>query len=632
MSISKETLTNTQEAWDNLGPIANGGTVFGVAVSPISDMSLCWAATGCGVFISEDEGKTWIQNLEGLTTPLLSTLAVAPNGALFVGALNGEIFASFNYGNRFERGRVPRELCSTVTALVTSPNFQKNGTAFAATDGGGVLVTRSSGDSWEDSSFGLGAATVLALATTPDWSDREIMFAATIDGVFTSRNGGRAWRETDLMLYGEDVVDAIAVSPTFEEDGTVYAGTEGGDLYRSTDEGRTWTLLQASMGEGPVNCLWLSPDYVETGRLVVGVGSDLLVSDDGGESFVKKEMEGTVLALDGDGELLLAGLHDAGLWRSTDAGDTWEPAERFAARGFARLAPIDSHLYAMGPQEGLWLSDDGGQSWAPLGGLVPYLPLSDFSAPAPDTVFVASQDHGILRSLDGESSWELVREEENIGALLVLNNGEGWAGTVDGHLVVTKDGGETWQEVESPCEGQEILSIAASPNYAQDRTLFMGTSIPAIGSQEARVALWRSTNGGAHWRQLTTQVTSARWVDIAMPLGITEDVSEQAVVATGPYCLRPLRRAKDVWISTKVDPNEANTLSVTAVGEVDEGGVLVAATGNGIYRSVDGGRTWQSFSKGLTTTSFVSAVGVQNGARTDIYALSLGGTLWRREI
>lgn len=632
MSISKETLTNTQEAWENLGPIANGGTVFGVAVSPLSDMSLCWAATGCGVFISEDEGKTWIQNLKGLSTPLLSALTVAPNGALFVGALNGEIFSSFNYGKRFDRGRVPNELQSTVTALVTAPNFQKNGVAFAATDGGGVLVTRSSGKSWEDSSFGLGAETVLALATTPDWSDREIMFAATIDGIFMSRNGGRAWRETELMLYGEDIVDAMAVSPAFEEDETVYAGTEGGALYRSTDGGRNWDLLQENVGEGPVNCLWLSPDYAETGRLVMGVGNDILVSSDGGESFTTKEMAGTVLALGGDKDVLLAGLHDVGVMRSTDAGDTWESAERFAARGFARLAPIDSRLYAMGPQEGLWLSDDGGQSWVPLEGLMPYLPLSDFSVPTPDTLFVASQEQGILKSPDGGGTWDLVKEEAGVSTLLVLDDGDGWAGTVDGRLLTTQDGGETWQEAESPCEEQEILSIEASPNYAQDHTLFMGTSIPAKGSQEPRVALWRSTNGGAHWRQITTQVTSARWVDIAMPLGVAEDVTEQAVLATGPYCLRPLRRAKDVWISTKVDPDEANALSVAAVGEVDEGGVLVAATGNGIYRSIDGGRTWQSFSKGLTTTSFVSVVGVQNGARADVYALSLGGTLWRREM
>jgi hypothetical protein len=198
--------------------------------------------------------------------------------------------------------------------------------------------------------------------------------------------------------------------------------------------------------------------------------------------------------------------------------------------------------------------------------------------------------------------------------------------------LTTDDAGETWQETESPCEGQEILAIEVSPNYAEDHTLFMGTSISAQGSREARVALWRSTNGGANWRQLTTQVTPARWVDIAMPLGVEEEAAEQAVVATGPYCLRPLRRAKDVWISTKVDPDEANTLSVAAVGEVDEGGVLVAATGNGIYRSIDGGRTWQPFSRGLTTTSFVSVVGVQNGARADVYALSLGGTLWRREV
>jgi photosystem II stability/assembly factor-like uncharacterized protein len=119
-------------------------------------------------------------------------------------------------------------------------------------------------------------------------------------------------------------------------------------------------------------------------------------------------------------------------------------------------------------------------------------------------------------------------------------------------------------------------------------------------------------------------------MDISMPAGVSDKVADQAVVATGPFCLRPLRKAKDVWISTAVDPSGANVLSIVAAGEVDNGGDLYAATGNGIYRSTDGGRTWHTFSEGVEGKSFVSLALVTEGDTRTLFALSLGGLLFKR--
>ena len=209
--------------------------------------------------VREELGELAVRGGRGLGTPLLSALAVAPNGALLAGALDGGLFVSFDYGLSWEQGRVPSEFLAPVTTLAMSPNFGKDGSAFAATDGGGLLASRSSGRKWEDSGFGLGDDMVWALAVTDDWSEREVMFAATSEGVCVSRNGGRAWRETDLML-DDDVVSALVVSPDFERDHTVYAGTEGGQLYVSRNEGRSWDVLQDSIGGGALNALWISPD------------------------------------------------------------------------------------------------------------------------------------------------------------------------------------------------------------------------------------------------------------------------------------------------------------------------------------------------------------------------------------
>jgi photosystem II stability/assembly factor-like uncharacterized protein len=223
-----------------------------------------------------------------------------------------------------------------------------------------------------------------------------------------------------------------------------------------------------------------------------------------------------------------------------------------------------------------------------------------------------------------------VSDAPGVQSLLLVPEAQvGWAGTGEGKLFATQDGGATWQSIASPCEGQEILTLAASPTYVQDHTLLMGTGISATGNKPARVALWRSTDGGKAWRQITSQVTPARWVDIVMPQGVAQNAADQAVLATGAYCLRPLRRAKDVWISTQVDPSGANTLSVVVLGEIDNGGVLYAATGTGVYRSIDGGRTWQRFVEGLDSQSFISIVAMPDANGPALYTLSLGGLLWK---
>ncbi len=584
------------------------------------------------MYVSRD-GESWQQRLAGLSTPLLSAICVAPNGALFAGALGGGLFSSFDYGRNWEQGRVPSEGRATVTVMTASPNFGKDGTVFAGTDGAGLLVTRSSGDVWEESSFGLDDDTVLALATAPDWSEREVLFAATLSGVYISRNGGRAWRETEL-LTDEDPVDVLAVSPAFDDDETIYAGTEGGVLWVSNDGGRQWDVLVERLGDGPINCLWLARDFRESGAMLAAVGNAIYCSTDRGESWARAiELPGVVLALAGDNETVLAGLHNAGIYRSGDSGQTWAPsAEGINARGFARLLEYEGRLYAMGPQEGVWVADPDELNWQPLSGLDVYAPITTL-APLPNGgVLVAGQFAGVLRSDDG-ANWALALPQEGVQAIGMAPDGlSGWAGTDQGKLFTTSDGGRSWQQIESPCPGQEILSIVPSPTFDRDHTVYLGSAQGETANLQPRVVLWRSTNGGADWRQVTTQVTDARWIDIAMPRGVTDDVASQAVLVTGPYCLRPLRRAKDVWISTKVDPNGANTLGLLMLGELDGDGVVYAATGNGIYQSIDAGRTWERFAEGLAAESLISIVHAGSNGSGALFALSLGGLVWKYDL
>jgi photosystem II stability/assembly factor-like uncharacterized protein len=632
MSISTMAFSD-DKTWESLGPVAKAGTVYSVATSPILEVTRIWAATGCGIFFSDDNGKVWIQSLTGLTTPLLGALAVSKSGALLTGSLSGELFSSFDYGESWTSGIVPAESKGTITGLAFSPNYHSDGCAYASTDGAGLLVTRSSGHIWEDSSFGLGSGTILAVATTPDWSRREMMFAATLDGVFISLNGGRAWRETELTL-DDDAVDVLVVSPDFEHDHTLYAGTEKGSLYRSEDSGRTWDLITEKIDDGPVNCLWLDSDFGSTHRLLAGVGSSVYISVNNGESWEKiTESQGAVLALAGSHNLVIAGLQDDGVLVSLDNGATWNStADSLAARGFSKLIAIPEGLFVLGPQEGIHFSGDGGHNWNKLPGLEPYLPLTTMIVKSADELLVISQSAGILSTTDRGTTWRVVHQAEGIRVIAITTGGYGLAGTVDGKLLASYNDGVEWVEVPSPCNNQEVLKIAFSPNFAQDRIVLMGTAIAANASQQARVAMWRSTNGGSVWRQVTTQVTAAHWLDIALPMGVNERAVEQAIMATGPFCLRPLRRAKDVWISTRVDPSGTNALGVVALGEIDAGGLLYVATGNGIFRSIDGGRTWHAFLQTEEAQSFISLSATREGDHNVLYVLGLGGRIFKHTI
>jgi hypothetical protein len=152
----------------------------------------------------------------------------------------------------------------------------------------------------------------------------------------------------------------------------------------------------------------------------------------------------------------------------------------------------------------------------------------------------------------------------------------------------------------------------------------MGTAIPASGGSEARVGVWLSTDAGAAWRLATPQPTSARWADIAMSAGAPGEPLPQALVAAGPYVLRPMQTLDGGWESAIVDPAGANVLSVVSAGE----GEFYAATTTGVFKSNGGGRAWRPFVEGLPSRPTSPRGGAAREKRC-LYALSLGGVVGR---
>lgn len=144
--------------------------------------------------------------------------------------------------------------------------------------------------------------------------------AASAPGLHISRDGGATWPES-LSL---PPVLSFATDPLVS---TIYAGTFGGGIYRSINEGASWDALPS-----PNATVW-----------------SLLALQTSSSSFN-----------------LLAGT-DAGVYLSASSGSSWNATSGLAGKivyGLARN-PANGDLFAATSGSGVYRSADGGASWNP---------------------------------------------------------------------------------------------------------------------------------------------------------------------------------------------------------------------------------------------------------------------------
>jgi photosystem II stability/assembly factor-like uncharacterized protein len=159
------------------------------------------------------------------------------------------------------------------------------------------------------------------------------------------------------------------------------------------------------------------------------------------------------------------------------------------------------------------------------------------------TICVGTVGGGVHVSPDGGGNWTQVFKpvppEGNVRALRVCPHDPAriWAGSDIG-LFRSDDRGERWKYVAAPLEGRQVWSIAVDPTDPE--VVYVGT----------RPGILRTRDGGASWDEL--------------PISIVEE------------CLAGVPRTTNVV----VDPRRTGT--VWAGVEID-----------GVFRSTDGGDTWE---------------------------------------
>jgi WD40 repeat protein len=647
-----------QQGWEQLAE-RRGGTVTALTAVPGADgQSVVFAATAVGIRRSLDGGQTWEAHDVGASAPFVTALApsldYANDQMLFIGTAEG-CYRSTDGGRNWQMALTG----GRIFALATVPGEQPSGTLFVGSELDGILRTDDAGRNWGNANPGLLDLTILALAFSPRFAADGTGFAATAAGLYRTRNGGKSWRQVELPI-DDPAVQCLAISPDFATDKLIFAGTETDGLLRSENSGTTWDVVESLSGRS-ISAIIFSPDG---STIAAATNEGIAISADGGETWRTTGTDlGFVLSLafvpEADGETIVAGLVRRGIARSTDGGATWAIADEglnaipTLALAVSPAFATDQTIFSAGLDDGITVSRDGGVTWAsamPEAGDSSAYGVAISPRYADDRTVFAALGTGLYRSRDGGESWSPIGEgslPEAIGAIVTGPPIGGkptliLAVTLGGKLFASEDDGESWRSLGEDFGGGAVVSLAVSPGYAKDDTLFVGTrQVYPDGSGNNLLVLWRSTDRGAKWHHWLQELGRSA-LPLAVPAGYLGDGA--LYVGLDGRVAKPIRNTwrrgggerLPVWTGIDLLDSDGKPVAITALvssPNYRQDNTVYAATSGGVYVSRDSGRSFEAWSGGMGGAPVVAIALTPRGEGGQwLYALGLGGNIWRREI
>jgi photosystem II stability/assembly factor-like uncharacterized protein len=564
--------------------------------------------------------------------------------AVLAATRTGLLFESNNGGASWNNVPFPAQSAGVLHALEIDP--RSGSVWYAGVEGNsaqtsGVYRTIDSGRSWNLLPATKGIA-IWSLSFSP--SNPDVMAAGADSGVYLTRDGGANWK---LISPPGDPELRPVVSLAFDpgESKIIYAGTTHLP-WRTGDGGATWQSIHTGMlDDSDVFSIQVDPHRPE--RVLASACSGAYASGDAARHWKRFNTPTGAFrtyftALDPrHPDAVFAGTSD-GLLKSANNGATWRKVSPHAVKSVAFDRFVAGRIFFASTDGGLLLSTDNGDTVRESN--VGFVSRTFTSlASSGGALYLSSQSD--LYSTDNLAlRWQNVGAGPEGGKMLVVSAAPDTPRTLFGAgyrgLYESADGGKTWQARKGVPDGIRVKALLPRPHgivlAGTDRGLFRsdaaGTwnrvaAVPvdwvqsagthAMTALTASAALVGEDEEGLAWRECAAPAQGIVWYGLALDPANPAT----ALAATSRGVFRSLDGCRS-WTSVAGGLEQAT--AETVLFHPTRAGEAFVTQGGKVFRSTDGGQTWQPLDGGDSPVLWPSSLLILASAPDRLFALVPG--------
>lgn len=648
---------NTTSQWQAIGPHNKGGRTNAIAFNPQNPSTMYLGSASGGLWRSYTGGvgvNGWHYVPTGFPVLGVSTIAITPNDSNTIYIGTGEVYnydaAGTGAAYRNTRGTYGMGILKTIdggqtwTKSLDWTYQQQKGiwavkinplnpnTVWAATTEG-TYRSYDAGTTWTQVHN-----VVMVMDLVINSVDTNIVitgngnFGSIGFGLYRTSDGGSSWAKITSSLpsnfQGKIQLDIYNADPNivYASIGDGFIGGSGASwLCRSTDAGVNWVIrstVDYSKHQG-----WFSHDVAVNQSnpdelIIVGIG--VYKSTDGGFTIVQKSTGGVTTGFtppiggqEGDSLYTHVDAHDVkqhptdyntyyiatdgGIFRTTDFGETYESHNgRYQTTQFyngTSSSQMDSLKVIGGFQDNgtdiysgdlAWFrtSVAGDGSWTSI------------DATNDNIMYASLQYLNMMKSTDGGNTFAITVTPPALGSItsfiapfrtFISNSNIIYAGR--GRIYKSTNGGSDWFQTNSGNLLDDNPSLAMDISYQTSDKVYVGTA-----PYQTRAGLFRTTNGGTSWDNITGTLPDRFPADIAVDPN-DDNIVYVTFYGFGTGHVYKSTNSGDTWMDISDNLPDIPTLAVI----VDPNNLshIYIGTDIGVFVSTDGGGNWQDFNNGL---------------------------------